>query len=120
MSNENLQLNMHAAVAKSAASGVQGIEAKCRAAFKAVRQEDMFCSGDNVMFNGALAGVVEDLGLESEDGKKVCEAARGVNKANAVLQAMASGVPVDLEAAMKDLPPKPALPLMQWWHESKT
>lgn len=100
---------------KSACEGESDFETRIRKAMKVVAKGHWMYSGDDLLLRGALAGVMlasETTEEEKEDIKHTLEGLRTLN-------AMLSGVPVDLEAFVEKQEERKNVPLIKWWNEAK-
>ena len=107
-------MSFGATVAKSASAKAVGLEAKVKAAMKAVIEEDLFSMPDHQIINAALCGVLLDIGKDSPDGQLLATSARQMNKVQAWLQAAIAGVAGDPPEVDASVPP-----ITMWWAEVK-
>jgi hypothetical protein len=118
--NHDPIINIDICNAESASKGCQGTTyEKLVAAMKAVRWNTMAQYGrDHAMLNASVAGVVTDIGQDSEDGQRLCAECRNLNKLNAYLAAATSGLAVECPEA-ENVGGDGPIGIMQAWEESK-
>ncbi len=89
------------------------LETRIRKAF-AKAQDFWMSTDDDIRFRGALAAVMMETTDEAEKDRIVKSVA-----SLRTLSAMLSHVPVDMEAALKEMESFEPLPLMPLWREAK-
>lgn len=94
------------------------LEQRCRKAMRSVAKGYWMLAGDgpreqDMRFRGAIAAVLLDPLTTEEDKTKIKNT---LNQLRA-LSAMMSGLPMDLEAMVKQQEENPPLPLSAWWRE---
>lgn len=114
-------LNINATFGKRAADAERGsLEAKVKASMRAVIRENWMETRDEGLFRAGLGGALLSVGMDSEDGRELQRSIERLKKTSGLLVALQSGVPVDLEAMLKEQENEaPVFPLMAWWHEVK-
>lgn len=112
-------LSINATFGERAAAEVEGAEAKVRASMKAVLKENWMETNEDALFRAAVAGAMLGSKEGSEERTHIQESFDGLKKASALIQALQSGVAVDLEATLKaqEEQARKPLPLLQWWRE---
>jgi hypothetical protein len=116
--NDTVGLSIIGTECKSACAGEPDLEKRIRKAMAVVANSHwMFCDPgqEDLRFRGALAGVI--LSPETTEEEKEC-ITRSLKPLRA-LNALMSGVPVDMGAVLEEQGDKQILPLMKWWHEAK-
>jgi hypothetical protein len=91
------------------------LEQRCRKAMKAAANHWMVTE-DQQQFKGAIGAVLLAKETTEEEKARINATVRSL----AAFNAMVSGVPVDLDAMIKNADEGPApIPLVKWWHEVK-
>ena len=109
-------LHINATLGARASKEAQGLENKVKASMRAVIRENWMATRDEELFRAGVGGALIDVGLDSEDGKRLQESVQALNKFSAMLTAAQAGVSVDIASV---LPEEEPLPLLGWWHEVK-
>ena len=101
--------------------GIADFEQRCRTAMSQVAKCDFWmvfdrgAKGQDMHFRGALAAVMLAPETTEEEKTKMAETMRQFRNIGGLL----SGMPMDLEAMLKDQEENPPLPLLKWWHEER-
>lgn len=95
---------------------VVGLEPRVRACMKEAKEHWMV-TDEEQRFKGALGAAL--LLSKGEEESALKQSIDALMKVGAALNAMQSGVPVDLEAIVEEQDSRTfePLPLMQWWRE---
>ncbi len=113
----NGAISIIAAMAHRHAAVVDGTaEEKIKAAMWMARKENWMLAPDEECFRGALAGALEAIGADTEDGKKLLASCEALKKFSAFLTAAQAGLSVEPPTVPEE---GATWPLMGWWHESK-
>lgn len=108
-------MSIDIAMATSASKACNGTTYdKLVAAMKGARENTMASYGrEHALLNAGVAGVVSDIGIESPDGSRLAAECRNLNKLNAWMSAMNSGVAGEMPE-MEEVEP---IGIMQAWRE---
>ena len=111
-------LTINANLCMDASKAEVGLEAKCKAAMRAVREKNWMERADNddALLRAAVGGVLLDVGSHSEDGKRLIEGLDALRKLSAFLAAAQAGINAEFPEMDEANPP---IPLLGWWHETK-
>lgn len=111
-------LSINSTLGKRASAEVSGLENKVKASMRAVLKENWMETQDEALFRAGVAGALLDLGLDSDDGKRLRDSFLGMSRFAAMLNAAAAGIAVNMETVLpKD--GEEMLPLLGWWHDVK-
>jgi len=114
--NETI-IAINATFGKTASAEKVGLEAKVKASMKAVLDGNWMTTDDDVLFRSGLAGVLMDVGTESEDGQRLVKNIDFLRKFGSFISAASAGL--DVAFPEMNLPTEDVVPLMGWWHEVK-
>jgi hypothetical protein len=99
----------------SACAGEPDLEQRFRKSMKAANGHWMV-TNDQEQFKGAIGGVLMAKETTEEEKERINATVRAL----AAINALISGVPVDMDAMVKRQEEGPeALPIVKWWHETK-
>lgn len=107
-------ISVNATFAKTASQAAEGLEAKIKAAMRAVLDNDFLAATDDQQIRAACGGVLLDVGEASAAGQRIIKSIDATRQACAFLSAATAGLNVQ--------PPTPdpdAMPLVRWFMEIK-
>lgn len=102
--------------ARSACKGEPDLMERIRKAMRACRDHWMETS-ETGQFRAAVSAAI--LESEGDERDRIERSAKALSRMNAMLQAMQSGVPVDIEAMAAEKQDEDLIPLMKVWRELK-
>ncbi len=107
-------LAINSSIGCEASKNVQGLENKVRASMKAVISGNWMETKDEALFRAGIGGALLDIGVDSDDGKKLLNSVEALKQLSAFITASQAGLSVSPPDVPEDI-----LPLMGWWHEVK-
>lgn len=109
-------LSINATIGKRGADDCKGdLEAKVKAAMRAVIDENWMATRDEELFRAGVGGALLSVGLDSDDGRLLERSVQALRRFDAMLNAAQAGLTVDIGEVAKDH--EGTVPLMKWWHE---
>ena len=117
MSINDAGLSLIATECKSACAGEPDLEKRILKAMRPVASGHwMFPSDDDLCFRGAIGGVLLAAETTEEEKARILATLKSLR----TVSAMMNGVPVDTDAAFRDMEDGPKqVPLVKLWHEAK-
>ena len=114
----NAVLSINATFGKRAADEEGGgLEAKVKASMRAVIRENWMDTTDDGLFRAGLAGALQSVGIDTDDGQRLKRSIEHLKRFSAFLTAAQAGLSVDPEGLLPSEDEEKPLPVMGWWHE---
>ncbi len=109
----DVTMSINSTFGKNASKNEIGLEAKIKASMRAVIAGDWMGASDDSLFRASLAGVLTDIGKDSEDAEKLIRSFDALEQLSAFIAAASAG----LDVSPPNIESDDILPLSGWWNE---